>query len=120
MEVMHDYGTAAFLLQWGRFTAYRGDPGVVMSDKGSQLISKHNLVAFLDNAAPINWDWDSISEASARVGTEWRYVPAGAQFRNGLAERRVAAFKHTMDYTLANSIIAKKNYSQLTTLSCLT
>ena len=108
VEVMHDYGTQAFLLQWGKFTALRGDPGVVVSDKGAQLTSKHNLVAYPEKHAPTNWDWESIKEAGARIGTEWRFVPAGAQFRNGLAERRVAALKHTVDHTLANSMIAKK------------
>ena len=38
-ELMHDYGTSAFLLQWNWFTALRGDPTLAVSDCGSQLTS---------------------------------------------------------------------------------
>ena len=44
-EVMHSYGTPAFLLQWSRFVAIRGDPAVAVSDCGSQLKSSKNVVA---------------------------------------------------------------------------
>ena len=40
--VMHNYGTSAFLLQWENFTALRGCPRLVWSDKGSQLTSAGN------------------------------------------------------------------------------
>ena len=33
--LMHSYGTDAFLLQWENFTALRGHPKLVWSDKGS-------------------------------------------------------------------------------------
>ena len=68
-ELMADYGTEAFLLQWSRFTSLRGDPAVVVSDKGSQLTSKHNYVAFPEKEAPDKWGWDEIGAVSARSGT---------------------------------------------------
>ena len=46
-------------------------------------------------------------------------MPPGAQFRNGLAERRVAALKHTLEHLLANTLISGKptlNYAELCTL----
>ena len=49
----------------------------------------------------------------------WRFVPPGAQFRNGLAERRVAALKHTLEHLMANTLITGKptlNYAELCTL----
>ena len=42
MDVMHDYSTTTFLLQWRRFVALRGVPALVVSDQGSQLMSKEN------------------------------------------------------------------------------
>ncbi len=57
-ELMHDYGTEAFLLQWNCFTAVRGDPAVTMSDCGSQLTSSSNVIAFPEKEGPANWDWD--------------------------------------------------------------
>ena len=114
-EVMHSYGTQAFLLQWERFTAIRGVPGVAVSDCGSQLRSAKNTVAYPDAEAPKNWDWEGVENAGTRCGTSWKFVPPGAQFRNGLAERRVAALKHTLDHLLANTLITEKptlNYAE--------
>ena len=50
---------------------------------------------------------------------EWRFVPPGAQFQNGLAERRVAVLKDLLHHLLANMIIGGKptlNYAELNTL----
>ena len=118
-ELMSSYGTEAFLLQWSKFTSIRGDPAVVVSDRGSQLTSKHNYVAFSEKESPDKWDWEGIGAVGARDGTEWRWVPAGAQFRNGLSERRVAMMKSTIDNVLANSLINHKptlDYTEMSTL----
>ena len=118
-EVMHDYGTQAFLLQWSRFTAIRGVPGVAVSDCGSQLKSVKNTVAYPEAQDPKHWDWDEVEATGARGGTDWRFVPPGAQFRNGLAERRVAALKSTLNHLLANTIMEEKptlHYAELQTL----
>ena len=118
-EVMHDYGTQAFLLQWSRFTAVRGVPGVAVSDCGSQLKSVKNTVAYPEAQDPKHWNWDEVEAAGARGGTSWRFVPPGAQFRNGLAERRVAALKSTLNHLLANTIIREKptlHYAELQAL----
>ena len=113
---MHDYRTQAFLLQWHRFTALRGHPAVAVSDCGSQLTSSKNTIAFPDKEAPKNWDWESVEHDGASHGTVWKFVPPGAQFRNGLAERRVAALKHTLEHLMANTLITGKptlNYTEL-------
>ena len=59
-EVMHEYGTQAFLLQWNIFTAIQGDPAVAVSDCGSQLKSSKNTVAYPDTEAPENWNWEGV------------------------------------------------------------
>jgi hypothetical protein len=92
-QLCHNYGTQAFLLQWENFTALRGHPSVVVSDRGSQLTSANNYVTWTKNEDPSNWDWDSVVTNGSRRGTEWRFVPAGCQYRNGLAESRVKALK---------------------------
>merc|ERR1712120_68975 len=118
-EVMHDYGTRAFLLQWERYTAIRGVPGVAVSDCGSLLKSVKNTVAYPEAQDPKHWNWDEVETAGARVGTSWKFVPPGAQFRNGLAERRVAALKSTLNHLLANTIVSEKptlHYAELQTV----
>merc|ERR1711951_338174 len=118
-KLMHGYGTQAFLLQWYRFTAIRGHPAVALSDCGSQLTSTKNTVTFPDREAPENWDWDGVKHDGAGRGTVWRFVPPGAAFRNGLAERRVAALKHTLEHLPANALMAANptlNYAELCTM----
>ena len=118
-ELMHTYGTSAFLSQWNRFTALRGDLSLAVSDRGSQLTSGKNNIAFLKKEAPGNWNWDEVHAVGARCGTEWRFVPPGAQFQNGLAERRVAVLKDSLHHLLAKTIIGGKptlNYAKLSVL----
>ena len=115
LEVMHDYGTEAFLLQWRHYTAVRGKPSIVVSDKGSQLTSGTNVIA-MAKEDPANWDWDRISEEGTRAGVEWKFVPAGCQFRNGQSERMIQVVKRTLDHLLANTIIGEKptlDYAEL-------
>ena len=120
VELTYSYSTDAFLNAWQRFTAVRGVPRKVVSDKGSQLTSCRNTVAFTDANSPKACDWARIKEAGARAGTSWEYVPAGCQFRNGLAEARVKAVKHAMDHmvnaSIAGGVKPSLNYAQLATL----
>ena len=60
LEVMHDYTISTFLLQWRRFVALRGVLALVVSDQGSQLISKENEASV---------SWKSIEESGAALGT---------------------------------------------------
>jgi len=120
VELTHSYSTAAFLNAWQHFTAVRGVPRKVISDKGSQLTSCRNTVAFTDATSPKSCDWAHIKEVGARAGTVWEFVPAGCQFRNGLAESRVKAVKHAMSHmagaSIAGGVKPSLNYAQLATL----
>ena len=96
LEVVHDYGTEALLLQWDHFVALRGTPSKVVSDQGKQLTPSSNAAAFTNKENPESWNWKELEEAGAKSGTEWEFVPAGCQFRNGLAEARVKVSKQMM------------------------
>ena len=118
-EVMHDYGTEAFLLQWRHYRSIHGNPAVIVSDQGSQLTSSKNIVAISAKEDPSNWDWRRISQESLESGTQWNFVPAGCQYRNGQAERMVQVTKKTLAHVLANTLIAEKptvNYAELQTI----
>ena len=108
MQLMHNYGTEAFLLQWLNFVAIRGAPLKVVSDRGSQLTSANNYVTWEGKEDPSKWGWNEISEKAARGGTEWEFVPAGCQWRNGLAESRVKAMKSTLSHMMAATLINSK------------
>ena len=92
---MHDYGTEAFILQYRSYVAIRGKPAKVTSDRGSQLTSKGNVVV-TPAEHPANWGWQEVADRTAQEGTVWEFVPAGCQYRNGLAENRVKVVKKTL------------------------
>ena len=101
--LMHDYGTQAFLLQYRSFVAIRGKPSKVTSDRGSQLTSKGNSV-ISPKEHPDGWDWDSVAEQTAQEETRGEFVPAGCQYRNGLAENRVKIVKRTLAHVFAKTM----------------
>ena len=101
----HNYGTEAFLLQWSGFTALRGHPTLVISDRGSQLVSAAAKLPWSKKEDPSSWDWSSIAAESARHHTTWKFVPPGSQWRNGLAESRVKAAKHTLSTVMQETAL---------------
>ena len=90
--------TEAFLTQYLSFTSIRGRPTTVFSDKGSQLVKASGFLAAED---PESWDWERIRQETAPSGTTWKYTPPGCQFRNGLAESRIKALKHSLTHVLS-------------------
>ena len=68
---------------------------------------------------PISWKWVEVVEKTAGKGTVWEFVPAGCQYRNGLAESRVKAVKATLGHIIASTVIGGKptlHYAELCTL----
>ena len=59
---MHNYGTAVFLLQFQSFVSIQGIPAKVVSDRGTQLTSSTNIVAFSVKEDPANWNWDEVRD----------------------------------------------------------
>ena len=113
----HDYSTEAFILQFQHYVALRGCPARVVSDRGSQLTSKENIVAAKDS--PAGYDWEQLKAQGDKEGVEWTFVEAGCQFRNGLVERRVASTKAALNLMLSTTIVANKptlHYAQLCTI----
>ena len=95
LELLHTYGAEAFLMRWKVFTCTRGDPKLVVSDKGSQLMAAAKVIDWTVKEDPTKWDWQKIEQMTAIKGTKWDFVPAGCQWQNGLAESRIKIFKQT-------------------------
>ena len=84
--------TSDFLLVWDEFVADHGQPAIAYSDRGTNLVSAAKENKSVDMP---NYEWDKIVETT-RGKTEWRFHPAQAQFRNGVAESFVKKFKRTL------------------------
>ena len=93
------YGTDEFLTAYTRFTANFGNPLLVVSDSGSQLVKAGKMIDKFDMG---KLDWTRIKEGAAKNGTQWKTVAPGCQWRNGLAESAVRLLKSTLDLTLIN------------------
>ena len=90
-----------------------------MSDQGKQLTSSSNAATFSAKEWPDAWNWEELKQVGAKAGTSWEFVPAGCQFRNGLAEAHVRATKWTVAHMLASTVNGDKpvlNYAELGTL----
>ena len=93
------YSTDDFLTTFLRFTASHGNPLLVVSDAGNQLIKAGKLI---DGGDPTKLNWKTIQERAAKNGTEWKTVEPGCQWRNGLAEAAVKLMKSTLETTLTS------------------
>ena len=118
------YDTYSFLLTFSRFTSNFGNPALVVSDRGTQLMKASKTVESVregggglqgdclqGQSAPgrltlppegatrggvRSWDWSAITERAAKSGTKWTFVEAGSQWRNGLVERQVGVLKKSL------------------------
>ena len=105
------YGTDDFLTAFTRFTANHGNPLLVVSDSGSQLVKAGKVIDQIDLS---KLDWKKITEGAAKNGTKWKIVEPGCQWRNGLAESAVKLIKSTLALTLASQ--RTLNFAELDTL----
>ena len=96
IELSEGYGADPFLQAFAVFTSTRGYPSEVYTDKGSQLTRAAENVAEKSE----NWNWQKIEESTAKQRTKWRFAPAASQWRNGMSESRVKAFKQSLDYLM--------------------
>ena len=100
MELAASYSTADFLLCYRNFCSIRGVPMTVYTDAGSNLVAAQTVVQGSTSTVTKDIDWSQVTAITAPDGTVWRIAPAGAQHRNGRAERCVAALKKTLRHML--------------------
>ena len=87
------YSTDAFLTTHRKQTSIYGEPRLVMSDHGSQLVK----------AAKQLIDWNVVTSQTSRSGTKWVFTPKGCSWRNGQAERAIGMAKKTLLHQLASN-----------------
>ena len=70
-------------------------PAQIYTDRGLNFCRASQNVAEMSE----NWNWDKIASTTAKT-TSWRFTPASSQWRNGMAEARVRAFKEALDHVM--------------------
>ena len=91
--------TEDFLLVWDSFVADFGQPLVVYSDRGTNLVSAAKEGGDKLGDLP-RYDWDRIENYN-RGKTVWEFHPPGSQFRNGAVEVFVKKFKRYLKHKFA-------------------
>ena len=79
------YSTRDFLLCYTKHTTIYGEPQIVISDHGTQLVSAGSDI-----------NWAEIQHLTAPKRTVWQFTPKGCAWRNGMAERSIAIAKSTL------------------------
>lgn len=97
-DLVDDQSSESFLQAYSRFTALRGHPKKLWSDRGTNFLGArpalrelHKHLACLQKA--------SIEDKAARNGTEWQwdFHPADSPHRNGAAEAAVKLLKRALN-----------------------
>ena len=83
--------------------AIYGKPTLVVSDRGSQLVSANRELR----------EWENWGDLVKDQGIEWRFTPTACPWRNGQAERVIALAKHTLKHTLDSFTLL--NFTELET-----
>ena len=70
LELAVDYSTVEFMQTLRRFFAIRGQPALMMSDNGSQLVgAEHKLREMIQG-----WNHKELKEFSAKKGMRWQFI----------------------------------------------
>lgn len=97
-DLVDDQSSESFLQAYSRFTALRGHPKRLWSDRGTNFVGAkpalkqlHKHLDCIQKA--------SVEDVAARNGTEWQwnFHPADSPHRNGAAEAAVKLIKRALD-----------------------
>ena len=98
LELTVDYSTMEFLQTLRRFFAIRGQPALLMSDNGSQLVGAERKLKEMIRG----WNHKELKEFRAEREMEWKFTTPGASHQNDVAESLVKSTKRALKKLLAN------------------
>ena len=94
LYLCRDYSEEGFLQAWRQHTSDWGEPALVYSDRGSQLVSTAGGLDPEDEEDEMDW-----AKVSRKTGVKWLFTPAQSQWRNGKTEAVVKCCKHSLKTT---------------------
>ena len=101
LELAVDYSTMEFLQTLRRFFAIRGQPALMISDNGTQLVGAERELREMIQG----WDKKELKEYSAEKGMEWRFITPTAPHHNGCAEAMVKSTKRALKIAIGEQIL---------------
>lgn len=101
LELAVDCSTMEFLQTLRRFFAIRGQPSLMLSDNGTQLVgAEHELREMIQG-----WNVHELKEFSAEKGMVWRFATPAAPHQNGCAEALVKSSKIALKKAIGEQIL---------------
>ena len=101
LELAVDYSTMEFMQTLRRFFAIRGQPALMMSDNGSQLVGAERELREMIQG----WNRKELKEFSAEKGMKWQFSTPGAPHQNGCAESLVKSAKIALKRAIGEQIL---------------
>ena len=92
LELAVDYSTVEFMQTLTRFSGIRGQPALMMSDSGSQLLGAERELREMIKG----WNHKELKEFNAEKGMRWQFITPGAPHQNGCAEALVKGAKKAL------------------------
>ena len=89
-----DYSEEGFLQAWSQHTSDWGEPDLVYSDRGSQLVSTAGGLDPQEEEDEMDW-----SKLGRKTGVKWIFTPAQYQWHNGKCEAVVKCTKQSLRTT---------------------
>ena len=105
LELATDYSTMEFLQTLRRFFAIRGQPTLMISDNGTQLVGAERELREMIQG----WNKQELKEFSAEKGMEWKFVTPAAPHHNGCAEAMVKTAKRALKTAIGEQILTPFN-----------
>ena len=101
LELAVDYSTMEFLQTLRRFFAIRGQPALMISDNGSQLVAAERELREMIKG----WSKKELKEFTAEKGMEWQFVTPAAPHHNGCAEALVKSAKKALKIAIGEQTL---------------
>ena len=101
MELAVDYSTVQFMQTLRRFFAIRGQPALMMSDNGSQLVGTGRELREMIKG----WNHNELKEFNAEKGMRWQFIMPGEPHQNGCAEALVKGPKKALKKAIGEQVL---------------
>ena len=90
-----------FIQTLRRFFAIRGQPALMLSDNGSQLVGAERKLREMIKG----WDIDQLKEFNAEKGMKWQFATPAAPHQNGRAESLVKSTKIALKIAIGKQVL---------------
>ena len=101
LEVAVDYSTMEFIQTLRRFFAIRGQPALMLSDNGSQLVGAERELREMIKG----WNIKQLKEFNAEKGMKWQFATPAAPHQNCCAESLVKSAKIALKIAIGEQVL---------------